>query len=89
VALRVQTSDSEQLAACLAEIPEISAVSRVGASELLVRGMDLERIANSVVTKARAASLRISALREDTPALESLATARADIVHAFDDARRE
>jgi ABC-type multidrug transport system ATPase subunit len=89
ITLRVQTPDAERLAACLAGAPEISAVTRVGASELLVLGMDLERVASSVVAKARAASVRISALREDTAALESLAAARAGIAHAFHDARPE
>jgi ABC-type multidrug transport system ATPase subunit len=89
VTLRVHTPDSEQLAACLAGTQEISALTRVGASELLVHGADLKRIASSVVAKARAASLRISALREDSAALESLAAARAGIAHAFDDARPE
>jgi ABC-type multidrug transport system ATPase subunit len=87
VTLRVQTPDAERLAACLAGAEEISAVTRVGASELLVCGMDLERVASSVVSNARAASLQISALRQDAPALEPLAAALADITHAFDEVR--
>jgi ABC-type multidrug transport system ATPase subunit len=89
VTLRVQTPDAERLAACLAGAPEISAITRIGASELLVRGLALERLASSVVARARAASLRISALRQDASALESLAAARAGIAHAFDEARSE
>jgi len=87
VTLRVQTPDAERLAACLAGAQEISAVIRVGASELLVRGLDLKRVASSVVSNARAASLRVSALHQDATALESLAAARAGIAHAFDEAR--
>ena len=87
--LRVQTPDSEQLSACLAGVQEISSITRIGASELLVQGTDLERVAASIVAQARAASLHISALREDPAALEPLAAARAGIAHAFDDARRE
>jgi ABC-type uncharacterized transport system ATPase subunit len=89
VTLRVQTPDAERLAACLAGAPEISAVTRIGASELLVRGLALERVASSVVAHARAASLRVSALHPDACALESLAAARAGIVHAFNEARSE
>ena len=89
VTLRVQTPDSARLAACLVGAREISALTRVGTSELLVHGMDLQRMASSVVSQARAASLRISALREDTAALELLAAARAGIARAFDDARPE
>jgi ABC-type multidrug transport system ATPase subunit len=87
--LRVQSPDLERLAACLAGAPEISAITRIGASELLLRGLDLQRVASSVVANARAASLRINALREDAPALESLAAARAGIARAFDEARSE
>jgi ABC-2 type transport system ATP-binding protein len=89
VTLRVQTPDAERLAACLAGAPEISAITRIGASELLVRGLALERLASSVVAHSRAASLRISALRQDASGLESLAAARAGIAHAFDEARPE
>ena len=89
VTLRVQTPNSERLAACLIGAQEISAVTRVGTSELLVCGMDLESVARSVVAKARAASVPISALREDTAALEPLAAARGAIAHAFDDTRPE
>ncbi len=89
VTLRVQTPDAERLAACLVGAPEISAITRIGASELLVRGLALERLASSIVAHARAASLRVSALRQDASALESLAAARAGIAHAFDEARSE
>ena len=85
--LRIQTPDAERLAACLAGAPEISEVTQVGALELLVHGTDLKRVASRVIANARAASLRISALRQDASALESLATARAGIAHAFDAAR--
>jgi len=87
VTLRVRTPNSEQLAACLADAPEVNAVTQVGSSELLIHGVDLERIARSVVARARAASVRISALREDTAALEPLAAARAGVAQAFADAR--
>jgi ABC-type multidrug transport system ATPase subunit len=89
VALRVQTPDSEQLAACLADAMEISSIIRVGSSELLIHGLDLERLAGSVVAQARAASVHISAMREDTAALEPLAAARSGIAQAFEDARAE
>ena len=87
VTLRVQTPNSEQLATCLADAPGVAAVTQVGSSELLIYGMDLERMAGSVVARARAASVRISALREDTATLEPLAAARAGVAHAFADAR--
>jgi ABC-2 type transport system ATP-binding protein len=80
VTLRVQTDNSAQLAACLAGAEEVIALTQVGSSELLIHGADLERIASSVVARARAASVRIGALRED-------AAARAGVAHAFADAR--
>ncbi len=89
VTLRVQTPNSERLAACLADAQEVSAVTLVGRSELLIHGVDLERIASNVVARAREASVRISALREDTAELEPLATARGGIALAFAAARPE
>jgi ABC-type multidrug transport system ATPase subunit len=88
ITLRVQTPHARRLAALLSSLPEVSAVTEVGASELLVSGADLERVARSVVASARAESIRISALRQDSAALESLAAARNAIAHAFNATRR-
>ena len=75
--LRVQTPDPRRLAARLAEAPDVEGVTWAGAHELLVRGSDLERVAHSVVSNARAEGIRIQAFRQEPPALEALTAARA------------
>ncbi|MEO7033037.1 MAG: hypothetical protein ABI548_04290 [Polyangiaceae bacterium] len=77
--LRVQTPDPRRLAARLSEVPDIQGVSWAGASELLVHGSNLERLAHSVVSNARAEAIQISALRQELPALDALSAARASM----------
>ena len=77
VTLRVQTADPRRLAARLAEAPDVEGVTWAGAHELLVRGSNLERVASSVVSNARAEGIRIHAFRQEPPALEALSAARA------------
>jgi hypothetical protein len=84
--LRVETPAAERLLARLANAPGIRSVTRVGATELVVRGADLERLAATVVSDARAESIPISALREEFAPREPLAAARAGIAQALNDA---
>jgi ABC-type taurine transport system ATPase subunit len=79
ITLRVHTPDPRRLAARLAEAPEIAAVEWTGGQELLVRGTELERVAHAVVLNARAEAISITALKQDLPALEPLAAARAGL----------
>jgi len=82
VTVRVRTPEPRRLAARLAEAPDISGVDWRGGQELLVRGNTLERVAHSVVANARAEAIRILALKQDLPALEVLAAARAGLAQA-------
>jgi ABC-type uncharacterized transport system ATPase subunit len=77
--LRVQTADASRLAALLAEAADIQAVNWAGAQELLVRGADLERVAQRVVSSARAAAIHITALREEPATLEALRLAQDSV----------
>lgn len=83
VALRVHTPEPRRLAARLSEAPDISGVEWAGGHELIVRGSELERVAHSVVANARAEAIRITALKPDAPALETLAAARAGLAQAY------
>ncbi len=89
VTLRVQTSDPRRLAACLAVAPDVEGVTWAGAQDLLVHGSDLERVAHSVVSLARAEAIHISALRRELPALEALTAARASLAQPAASARPE
>jgi hypothetical protein len=82
ITLRVHSPEARHLAARLSEAPDVSAVEWAGGQELLVRGSDLERLAAQVVASARAASIRIDALRYDPPSLDTLAAARAGFAQA-------
>ena len=77
VTVRVHTPEPRRLAARIAEVSDISGVEWAGGQELLVHGSELERVAQSVVANARAEAIRITALKQDAPALEALAAARA------------
>ncbi len=88
-ALRVQTSDPRRLAARLAEAPDVEGVTWAGAQDLLVHGSDWERVAHSVVSRARAEAIHISALRRELPALEVLAAARASLARPTASVRPE
>ncbi len=77
VTLRVQTPDARRLAALLAEAADIEAVTWAGAQDLLVRGSDLERVAQRVVSCARGEALRVSALRQEPAALDALSAVHA------------
>jgi len=77
ITLRVHTAEPRRLAARLAEVPDISGVEWAGGQELLVHGRELELVAQSVVSNARAEAITITALKQDAPALEALAAARA------------
>ena len=83
VTLRVHTPEPRRLAARLSEAPDVSGVEWAGGQELLVHGSELERLAHSVVANARAEAIRITALKQDSPALEALAAARAGLAQAY------
>ncbi|MEI9953408.1 MAG: hypothetical protein WDO74_31630 [Pseudomonadota bacterium] len=83
ITLRVHTPEPRRLAARLSEIPDISGVEWSGGQELRVHGSELERLAHSVVAKARAEAIRITALKQDAPPLEALAAARAGLAQAY------
>ena len=83
ITLRVHTPEPRRLAARLTEAPDISGVEWAGGQELLVHGSELERLAASVVANARAEVIRITALKQDAPALEALAAARAGLAQAY------
>jgi len=83
ITLRVHTPEPRRLAARLTEAPDISGVEWAGGQELLVHGSELERLAASVVANARAEAIRITALKQDAPALEALAAARAGLAQAY------
>jgi ABC-type multidrug transport system ATPase subunit len=82
ITLRLRTADPRRLAARLSEAPDVSGVEWAGGQELLVRGPDLDRLAHSVVANARAEAIRITALKQDAPALEALAAERAGLAQA-------
>ncbi|MEP7051054.1 MAG: ATP-binding cassette domain-containing protein [Pseudomonadota bacterium] len=77
VTLRVQTPHAARLVTCLAEAADIDAVTWAGTQELLVRGSNLERVAQRVVSSARADAIHITALRQEFPALEAASTTPA------------
>ena len=83
VALRVHTPEPRRLAARLSEAPNIQGVEWSGGLELLAIGADLESVAQAVVANARAEAIRITALKQDAPALEALAAARAGLAQAY------
>ena len=90
IALCVRTPEPRRLAARLAEAPDITGVEWPGGQELLVRGRDLGRLAQSVVANARAEAIRITALKQEFPTLETLAAERAGLAQAaYERAQRQ
>ncbi len=89
VTVRVQTPEAARLRARLTFCPEVGAVTHSGAGALLVQGAELQEICRCIVSSARAASIAISALRQDFPALEMLPEVRHDMARAFADVRPE
>ena len=79
VALRVHTPEPERLAARLADALEVTALTLAGKSELIVRGRELDDVARSVLGNARAAAIRVNAIKREPGELEALAAARAGL----------
>ncbi|HYQ03147.1 MAG TPA: hypothetical protein VER96_30950 [Polyangiaceae bacterium] len=83
VALRVHTPEPRRLAARLSEAPDVAGVEWAGGHELIVRGAELDRLAQSVIANARAEAIRITALKPDAPPLEAVAATRAGLAQAY------
>ncbi len=77
--LRVQTPEPQRLQDCLTGAAGVSEVRPGREHELLVRGRELEALAQSVVGLARAAGISIAALVPEQPPLEGLAAARGGL----------
>ena len=63
-ALRVRSRSAGELAAALADVPEVRQVTRVGLRELVVHGPELEPLARAVAERAHGAGLSLEGLRE-------------------------
>jgi ABC-type multidrug transport system ATPase subunit len=82
ITIRVQTPEPERLVECLTRAPEIAAAHWMGGHEVLVHGSKLEQVLRAIVSGARAAAIRILAIKQDPAALEALAAARAGLYEA-------
>ena len=85
ITVRVHASEPQRLLECVARAPEISGAHWLGGHEVLVYGSHFEQIARAIVVSARAAAVQILALKQDAPALEALAAARAGLYDARSD----
>ncbi len=87
-ALRVQTPDAERLATLLPVGEDVTSLEALGDRELIVRGPELERIAQRVLRAAEEAALTIEAMRVDAASLSELRAARERAARAAQAALR-
>ena len=82
IVIRVQTPEPERLVECLKRVPEVLRTQWTSGQEVRVFGSEPEQVLRSIVSGARAAAIRIAAIKQDPAALEVLAAARAGLYEA-------